>query len=179
MTLSAAAAGVLEHRDHTSFELITQDTEGQGLEPPQNAFTDVRPTKRYQTLLLLSGFMMIFHVIGINQIFGVFQVRVCRHIILLPATGRLNSFLRVVMLGLLYLTGEQHTRCYWPRCARFARWHNRRWANMGGEHLRQPMDGTHPERPYHHSSGGVLYEPRTLSCKFQYKGQCSRSVVIC
>ncbi|KIJ66605.1 hypothetical protein HYDPIDRAFT_86239 [Hydnomerulius pinastri MD-312] len=42
-------------------------------EAPQDAFADARPTKRYQTLLLLSGFIMIFNVIGINSIFGVFQ----------------------------------------------------------------------------------------------------------
>ncbi len=33
-----------------------------------------RPTKQYQTLLLLSGFFMTFHVIGINSVYGIFQV---------------------------------------------------------------------------------------------------------
>jgi hypothetical protein len=32
-----------------------------------------KPTKKYQTMLLLSGFLMTFHVIGINQSYGIFQ----------------------------------------------------------------------------------------------------------
>ncbi|KAJ7573617.1 MFS general substrate transporter [Mycena floridula] len=32
-----------------------------------------RPSRRYQALLLASGFLMTFHVIGINQTFGIFQ----------------------------------------------------------------------------------------------------------
>jgi hypothetical protein len=40
---------------------------GSDIEPP--------PTRRYQTLLILSGSLMIFHVIGINSVFGIFQVR--------------------------------------------------------------------------------------------------------
>lgn len=32
------------------------------------------PSVRYQTLLLASGFLMTFHVIGINSVFGIFQV---------------------------------------------------------------------------------------------------------
>jgi hypothetical protein len=41
---------------------------------PDNAATDQGPTRQYQILLLLSGFIMIFHVIGINMIYGIFQV---------------------------------------------------------------------------------------------------------
>jgi hypothetical protein len=41
---------------------------------PENAATDQRPARRYQIMLLLSGFFMTFHVIGINFIYGVFQV---------------------------------------------------------------------------------------------------------
>lgn len=44
------------------------------IEPSRNAFADARPTKQYQALLLISGFTMIFHLFGINQTFGVFQV---------------------------------------------------------------------------------------------------------
>lgn len=33
------------------------------------------PTRTYQVMLLLAGSMMIFHIIGINQVFGIFQVR--------------------------------------------------------------------------------------------------------
>lgn len=46
--------------------------------PPDNAAEDMRPTRRYQAVLLLAGFMMIFQVIGINQTYGIFQVgRTC------------------------------------------------------------------------------------------------------
>ncbi|KAF5383380.1 hypothetical protein D9757_008389 [Collybiopsis confluens] len=31
------------------------------------------PTRTYQAMLLLAGSMMIFHVVGINQVFGIFQ----------------------------------------------------------------------------------------------------------
>ncbi|KAJ7105853.1 MFS general substrate transporter [Mycena epipterygia] len=34
---------------------------------------DAPPTRRYQALLILSAFMMIFHIIGINSVFGIFQ----------------------------------------------------------------------------------------------------------
>lgn len=42
--------------------------------PPDNAAEDMRPTRRYQAVLLFAGFMMIFQVIGINQTYGIFQV---------------------------------------------------------------------------------------------------------
>ncbi|KIP03451.1 hypothetical protein PHLGIDRAFT_110846 [Phlebiopsis gigantea 11061_1 CR5-6] len=32
-----------------------------------------RPSRQYQAILLLAGFTMIFHVIGINSIYGIFQ----------------------------------------------------------------------------------------------------------
>lgn len=43
------------------------------IDVPDTATDDLRPTRRYQCLLLLSGFLMIFHVIGINSVFGIFQ----------------------------------------------------------------------------------------------------------
>ena len=33
------------------------------------------PSRTYKCLLVLAGFMMTFHVIGINSIYGLFQVR--------------------------------------------------------------------------------------------------------
>ncbi|KAF9465457.1 major facilitator superfamily domain-containing protein [Collybia nuda] len=39
----------------------------------QRSPVPARPERPYQTLLLLSGFFMIFHVIGINSLFGIFQ----------------------------------------------------------------------------------------------------------
>lgn len=46
-----------------------------GQDPPGNAVEDSRPTRQYQTALLISAFLMIFQVIGINSVYGVFQVR--------------------------------------------------------------------------------------------------------
>lgn len=46
--------------------------------PPENAAQDLRPSRQYQTLLLLSGFMMIFQTIGIGQAYGIFQVGTLR-----------------------------------------------------------------------------------------------------
>ncbi|TFY70900.1 hypothetical protein EVG20_g2105 [Dentipellis fragilis] len=40
---------------------------------PENAAEDLRPSKRFQVLLVLAGFMMIFQTIGTNQTYGVFQ----------------------------------------------------------------------------------------------------------
>ena len=40
----------------------------------QPAEDDWRPTRKYQAVLLAAGFAMIFHVIGINSIYGIFQV---------------------------------------------------------------------------------------------------------
>ena len=42
--------------------------------PPDDASPDVRPSRRYQIALLICGFLMIFQVIGINSVYGVFQV---------------------------------------------------------------------------------------------------------
>ncbi|KAI0066396.1 monocarboxylate transporter [Artomyces pyxidatus] len=41
--------------------------------PPEDAVENMRPTRTYQALLLLSGFMMTFQTIGINQCYGIFQ----------------------------------------------------------------------------------------------------------
>ncbi|KAG8219248.1 hypothetical protein J3R82DRAFT_87 [Butyriboletus roseoflavus] len=54
--------------DQSDSEPTLLDLESKGAE-----LTDATPTKRYQALLLLAGFTMLFHVIGINQTFGVFQ----------------------------------------------------------------------------------------------------------
>ncbi|KAG5637794.1 hypothetical protein H0H81_003186 [Sphagnurus paluster] len=76
----------IEHRggkiDVESFYLEPVDTAHNGLrvveavEPISlntTAIPAVRPTRNYQTLLLLTGFFMTFHVIGINSVFGIFQ----------------------------------------------------------------------------------------------------------
>ncbi|RDB21688.1 putative transporter ESBP6 [Hypsizygus marmoreus] len=45
----------------------------QVVEPDDAQPTVTRPTRRYQVLLLVSGFFMTFHVIGINSLYGIFQ----------------------------------------------------------------------------------------------------------
>ena len=54
---------------------LHESTNGQIVQvqtPSEQSHNRVSP--RYQALLLLSGFLMIFHVIGINQTYGIFQV---------------------------------------------------------------------------------------------------------
>jgi hypothetical protein len=96
-----------EPRNQSDSGLTPPNIEPQGTESPRNPFADARPTRRYQALLLLSGFMMIFHVIGINQIFGVFQVSalIRRHtgpesICTCPCSWEF------FWLGILYLIGK-------------------------------------------------------------------------
>ncbi|KAL5485184.1 hypothetical protein ACEPAI_7826 [Sanghuangporus weigelae] len=48
-------------------------TQIRDLRPPENTFEDSTQTRRYQRMLLISGFVMIFQVIGINSIYGIFQ----------------------------------------------------------------------------------------------------------
>lgn len=79
-------ARVSSHKDQISAqedpEVAAEDNEtttvtvsqSRDIEPPANAVEDSRPTRRYQKLLLICGFLMIFQVIGINSIYGVFQV---------------------------------------------------------------------------------------------------------
>ncbi|KAJ7731423.1 major facilitator superfamily domain-containing protein [Mycena maculata] len=64
-----------------AFSLELQEREGSSthrshsLTSPADALSveDIPPTRGYQALLLFSGFMMIFHIIGINGVFGLFQ----------------------------------------------------------------------------------------------------------
>ena len=63
ITSRAELEGTIETSDHlTEFA-------------PDDAATDQRPTRNYQIMLLLSGFFMTFHVIWINLVYGIFQVR--------------------------------------------------------------------------------------------------------
>ena len=41
---------------------------------PGTTFEDARPSRSYQAILIISGFLMIFQVMGLNSIYGVFQV---------------------------------------------------------------------------------------------------------
>lgn len=53
---------------------ITEAFDHGSASEPNNAVTDQRPTRKYQILLLLSGFVMCFHTIGMNLSYGIFQV---------------------------------------------------------------------------------------------------------
>ena len=63
---------------------------------PSNAATDQRPTRNYQLMLLLSGFCMTFHVIGINLVYGIFQVSLHNIVVHNDINGELTNciFLR-------------------------------------------------------------------------------------
>lgn len=160
-----------EPHNQSDSGLTPLDIDSQGTEPPQNAFADARPTRRYQALLLLSGFMMIFHVIGINQIFGVFQVSalIRRHTVRLESVYMTLS-LGFFWLGILYLVKEQHSGRGRSGCIGLARWHHRCGSDVGGEYLREPMDGAHPGRPDYHRPRGHLDEPRYFPRKLQHQG---------
>ena len=47
---------------------------GRSLEETETPPTE-QASRTYQCLLVFAGFMMTFHVIGINSIYGLFQVR--------------------------------------------------------------------------------------------------------
>ncbi|KAJ3838249.1 MFS general substrate transporter [Lentinula raphanica] len=51
----------------TTMDLVNQNDDG-----PEQIIAP--PTRIYQTMLVLAGSMMIFHIIGLNQVFGIFQV---------------------------------------------------------------------------------------------------------
>lgn len=51
-----------------------QNTEHGGSDADRHTPIPAQPERRYQVLLLLSGFFMTFHVIGINSVYGIFQV---------------------------------------------------------------------------------------------------------
>ncbi|KAI0800538.1 MFS general substrate transporter [Fomes fomentarius] len=54
---------------NTSDAIARTSRNGQESEPTHN----IEPSRNYQYLLVLAGFMMTFHVIGINSIYGLFQ----------------------------------------------------------------------------------------------------------
>ena len=71
---------------------------------------DLRPSRRYQMLLVLAGSLMTFHVIGINSIYGLFQVCLFESIAF-SCIGRISPFIWI--LGVLYFARDQyrgHTR---------------------------------------------------------------------
>ncbi|KAI0275312.1 MFS general substrate transporter [Gloeopeniophorella convolvens] len=57
----------------TTASHVDSITNEHGPTPPEDAAEDLRPTRAYQLVLLLAGFMMTFQTIGINQTYGIFQ----------------------------------------------------------------------------------------------------------
>lgn len=68
----------LQRREERDTVSPSQPPEGEVQNAEDADITDAtnewRPTRKYQAALLAAGFLMIFHVIGINSIYGVFQV---------------------------------------------------------------------------------------------------------
>lgn len=63
-----------DHENIPVTRVVDEQADDDESVPPENAAEDMRPTRRYQAVLLFAGFMMIFQVIGINQTYGIFQV---------------------------------------------------------------------------------------------------------
>ena len=98
--------------------------------PPETAAVDLRPSRQYQMLLVLSGFIMIFHVIGINSIYGLFQVS--------SSTAHCCSqYESLAFSGVLRIFLNQHQRCARSGGPGFARRNNRKWLDLERWHLRQ------------------------------------------
>jgi len=89
------------------------------------------PATSYQILLVLAGALMTFHVIGINQVYGIFQVMPCVLLLSLP------PYLPTCLLtGVLHVAPEQHPRRSRPRRARLISGFYSNWADMGRVYLR-------------------------------------------
>lgn len=52
-----------------------EDHSARAIQRAEDEDTPPQPSQTYQCLLVFAGFMMTFHVIGINSIYGLFQVR--------------------------------------------------------------------------------------------------------
>ena len=61
----------LSEAPNVDVETTVGEPTEQAPQEPENMW---EPSRRYQAILLLAGFTMIFHVIGINSIYGIFQV---------------------------------------------------------------------------------------------------------
>ncbi|EKM54905.1 uncharacterized protein PHACADRAFT_185733 [Phanerochaete carnosa HHB-10118-sp] len=62
-----------EHHGQAEPEDVTREGEHQPNEASRDAEEEWRPSRKYQAVLLTAGFAMIFQVIGINSIYGIFQ----------------------------------------------------------------------------------------------------------
>lgn len=105
-----------------------------------SAFTDARPSRRYQIALVVGGFFMIFQVMGLNSIYGVFQVRSRSQITVDPSFFSCSCRLIEKLLGVLYVFIDHYSGCRGP--GRFGQSGRdpRLWLYLGRGYIRQPLD---------------------------------------
>ena len=75
-----------------------RDRNAEAMVPP------TQPTRSYQSLLILAGVVMTFHVFGINSIYGLFQVSA------LPLERESRLYDLVRSSGILHLSTDKHSR---------------------------------------------------------------------
>ncbi|KAA1467846.1 MFS general substrate transporter [Dentipellis sp. KUC8613] len=73
LSKAAVTQRTIENVERVSIAHEDASRETSVASPPENAAEDLRPSKRFQVLLVLAGFMMIFQTIGTNQTYGVYQ----------------------------------------------------------------------------------------------------------
>ena len=112
-----------------------------------------RPSRKYQAVMLAAGFTMIFHVIGINSIYGIFQVR---HLQVLFTSDEANS---IVLLGVLHVSCVEYQGRSRARRTSFTGRDHRHRPDMEREHLRQSSRSPLETRPRHYARWGVHHEP--------------------
>lgn len=121
----------------------------------------ISPSRRYQALLLASGFLMTFQTIGINSVFGIFQVRLPRRLTEMHCATNVSS-------GILHLFLDEYPRCSQSRCARIAGWYNWCRTYLERKHICQPYDCEDGQSQNHHSARCIYYEPWTFPRRFLY-----------
>ena len=102
---------------------------------PDAPATTPEPSRTYQCILVLAAFLMIFHIIGINSIYGLFQVRNA------PSDGGFIPSLILVFPGILHLLRDEHSGGPRPGRPSVARRHSRKRPHLERVDLRQPNDG--------------------------------------
>ena len=73
------------------------------------------PSRSYQAMLLVAGFTMIFHVIGINSIYGIFQASFKPRCFRLVTVVHLTSFQRNSTPRTQVISATRKARTLWSR----------------------------------------------------------------
>lgn len=129
---------------------------GQGSEPSRN----IEPSRNYQYLLVLAGFMMTFHVIGINSVYGLFQVSAC-----CTVNNRVQH-----SAGILYLSRDEHQRCGGARRPSFPRRNHRKWPYLERQHFCEPSHWPLRQCEVHFHCRCIHYEHRYHLGEFLLSG---------